>query len=230
MTSDPEFDNERALGALLNHEFSDWSLLREALTHPSVSGDLNYQRLEFLGDRILGVIIAERLFQDFADIDEGDMALRYNDLVRKETLAGVAKALGLSPFVILSAGEDDSGGRTKPAILADICEAIIGALYLDGGLEKARAFILDHWQELVSSVAETEKDGKTRLQEWSQARGLSTPRYKELSREGPDHAPVFTIKASLTNGMSAIATGRSKRAAEQKAADAVLDLIGDDEA
>ena len=227
VSSDTDIDTD-ALAGLLGHVFDDPQILRRALTHPSVDGQDNYQRLEFLGDRVLGVVIASRLFRDFPEVDEGELALRYNDLVRKSTLATIAQSLDLGRHVLLSPGEDDSGGRDKPAILADICEALIGALYLDGGFDVARRFVLDHWTDLVDAAANTEKDGKTRLQEWGQARGFAPPKYREISREGPPHAPIFTIEAVLGNGMSATGQARSKRGAEQEAAEAVLAMIEDE--
>ena len=214
-----------ALEQVLGHPFSDADLLETALTHPSVSGQHNYQRLEFLGDRILGATIANRLYHRYPDMNEGDMALRFNDLVRRETLAQVAVKIGVGPFINLSPGEDDSGGRDKPAILADVCEALIGALYLDGGLESAQQFIHSNWDELVSNARTTQKDGKTTLQEWAQGRGLETPVYEEIKRTGPSHAPIFTIEVSLENGMTATGVGSSKREAEQEAADILCTQI-----
>ena len=134
----------KTLEGVLGHQFADAALLRQALTHPSVSGDVHYQRLEFLGDRILGAIIATQLYRRFPKMNEGDLALRYNALVRKESLAAIAKRIELATYMVMSGGEEDSGGRTKPAILADVCEAIIGALYLDGGIDVARRFVLQY--------------------------------------------------------------------------------------
>jgi ribonuclease-3 len=213
------------LEKVLGHQFSDISLLETALTHPSVSGQHNYQRLEFLGDRILGATIADLLYHQYPDMNEGDMALRFNDLVRRETLSRVATQIGVGSFIHLSPGEDDSGGRDKPAILADVCEAIIGALYLDGGQESAQRFIHTNWNELVTDAKSTQKDGKTALQEWAQGNGLETPSYDEIDRTGPSHAPIFTIEVRLNNGMTAIGVGRSKRSAEQDAADNLYKLI-----
>ncbi len=216
-----------ALERVLGHQFADAGLLQTALTHPSVSGQQNYQRMEFLGDRILGATIADCLYHQYPGMNEGDMALRFNDLVRRETLVQVAVQVGVGAFINLSPGENDSGGREKPAILADVCEAIIGALYLDGGLESAQNFIHNNWDDLVSAARTTQKDGKTALQEWAQGRGLETPVYEEINRTGPSHAPIFTIEVSLKNGMTATGVGGSKRSAEQEAADALYLLIQD---
>lgn len=215
----------KTLEVVLGHQFADAALLRQALTHPSVSGDAHYQRLEFLGDRILGAIIATQLYRRFPDMNEGDLALRYNALVRKETLATIAKRIDLATYMVMSGGEEDSGGRAKPAILADVCEAIIGALYLDGGIDMARTFVLRYWDDLLEAALTTEKDPKTTLQEWAQARGFGTPRYKEVERTGPSHAPRFTIRVSLQNGQGAQGIAGSKRGAEQDAARTLLSEI-----
>ena len=182
---------------LLGYRFADPALLEQALTHPSCSGVPNYQRLEFIGDRVLGAIIAQRLYRDYPAFNEGDLAIRFNELVRKETLSRILLRLGLDRFVRLSTGAEDNGGREKPAILADCCEAVIGAMFIDSGFASAHAFVEKHWQDLVAGVALKDKDAKTLLQEWAQARALGLPTYETLSREGPDHAPTFTIRVSV---------------------------------
>jgi len=213
------------LEKVLGHTFGNSELLETALTHPSESGRESYQRLEFLGDRILGALIAEKLYELFPSMNEGSLALRYNELVRRETLALVAEKMGLAPHIRLSVGEDESGGRQKPAILADVCEALIGALYLDGGLICARQFVLEYWADMVSSALTTEKDGKTALQEWAQGNGLATPVYQEVDRSGPSHAPIFTMEVSLENGLTATGKAGSKRGAETAAASSLMRQI-----
>lgn len=188
------------------------------------------QRLEFLGDRVLGLIVAEMLFAAFPDEDEGALAKRFAALVRQEGLAAVALKLGLGRFLTLSKGEEESGGRDNPATLADACEAVIGALYLDAGLEAARIFIERHWQPMMSAERLPPKDAKTELQEWAQAAGLNLPRYTVVRSDGPPHDPVFEVAAAVEGRPPASGAGRSKRAAEQAAARELLSrlLLGQD--
>jgi ribonuclease-3 len=212
------------LGRLLGYRFADPALLRQALTHPSCTGQPNYQRLEFVGDRVLGAIIAQRLYREYPGFREGELAIRFNELVRRETLAGIVRRLGLDRFIRLSPGEEENGGRQKPAILADCGEAVIGALFLDGGFEAAHAFVERHWQELVAGVAVKDKDAKTLLQEWAQGRGMAAPHYREIGRDGPPHEPEFTIMVQAGTH-EATGRGASKRIAEQAAARALLDRL-----
>ena len=216
------------LDAVLGYHFKDASLLNEALRHPSIAGRRSYQRLEFLGDRVLGVVIAEALLRAFGDAAEGDLAVRLNELVRRETLASVASDIGIAPYVIMSAGEERTGGRGKPTILADICEALIGALYLDGGLGPAKAFVMRHWDKRLESAANAGKDSKTQLQEWAQARGMAPPTYSEIACMGPPHDPEFTVAVSFGAERRCEAKGGSKQAAEQSAARLLLDQIGEE--
>lgn len=209
------------------HQFADRSLLQQALTHPSCEGQPHYQRLEFIGDLVLGTIIAHALYNAYPDASEGDLAIRFNALVRRETLAALATDIGLAAHIRLSPGEDQAGGRDKPAIQADCVEALIGALYLDGGFEVASRFVTRHWVDLVSAVADKEKDAKTQLQEWAQGRGLAKPSYQVISRDGPAHAPEFTITVVLGKQHQATGRGGTKRAAEQEAARVLLDALGE---
>ncbi|MBI1180745.1 MAG: ribonuclease III [Alphaproteobacteria bacterium] len=218
-------DDFEALTRILGHRFADRALLEQALTHPSCTGLPHYQRLEFVGDRVLGAIIAVRLYREYPHFKEGELAIRFNELVRKETLARIVSRLGLDRFVRLSAGEEENGGREKPAILADCGEALIGALYVDGGFAAAHRFVETHWQELVASVAMKEKDAKTLLQEWAQGRGMAAPVYAEVSREGPPHEPEFTVSVVVGKSQEAQGRGASKRMAEQEAARRLLDRL-----
>jgi ribonuclease III len=208
------------LAELLGHRFADPSLLRLATTHSSASarGMAANERLEFLGDRVLGLVIADLLYRRFAAEEEGDLARRFAVLVSRESLAQVAGQIGLAPFLALARGEADSGGRANPAILADACEAVIAALYLGGGLEAARRFIEREWGGLVEQDRRPPQDAKTALQEWAQAAGLKLPSYVVVSSEGPAHDPLFTIEVRVDGLSPATGTGRSKRAAEQAAA------------
>lgn len=209
--------------ARLEHRFADRRLVERALTHPSAAtADGDNQRLEFLGDRVLGLVIARALLDAYPDEQEGSLAPRLNALVRRETLAEVASEIELGRYLRLGRSESTSGGRRKAAILADAMEALIAALFLDGGLEAARAFVLAHWRHRIEAPAEAPTDAKTRLQEWAQARGMPPPDYEELERTGPDHAPIFVVAARLQSGEAARGEARSKKQAEQAAAAALL--------
>ncbi|MBV7394402.1 ribonuclease III [Mameliella sediminis] len=211
----------------LGHRFTDPRLLRRAVTHASRSGPdrEDNQRLEFLGDRVLGLVMAEALLERDRAATEGQLAPRFNALVRKETCADVAREIGLGDVLKLGRSEQLSGGRRKQALLGDAMEAVIAAVYLDAGFDMARALILRLWDSRIDGVEEDAKDAKTSLQEWAQARGLQPPRYVETSRSGPDHAPVFTIEVQLPSGEVAEATAGSKRQAEQAAAKALLEQL-----
>lgn len=206
----------------LGHSFKDASLLDLALTHPSLGKSPNNQRLEFLGDAVLGAIVAKLLYDTYPDEPEGELARRHAALVRGETLAAVARELGLGEALKVAASEARAGGRETASNLEDALEAVIGALYLDGGLEAAEQFILPRWQELAKSITTPPKDAKTALQEWAQARGLPVPAYTLKSSTGPAHAPTFTIEVALPGHPPAEAEAASKRAAEQLAAEILL--------
>ena len=234
----------------LGHDFKDPSLLRTALTHPSaistihmhrgkkpksagakaaaveLAASADNQRLEFLGDRVLGIVVSEMLFHGFPKEDEGALARRLAALVKQDSLDAVAREIGLGRHLILSRGEEDGGGRDNPALLADACEAVIGALYLDGGLETARSFVERYWQPKMAAEAKPPQDAKTALQEWAQAAGLALPRYTVVKSEGPPHDPVFEVSVSVAGQEPVSARGRSKRAAQQAAARTLLDRVG----
>jgi len=216
----------QAVAARLGHDFSRIGLLDRALTHPSISSHMNpdNQRLEFLGDRVLGLVIAEALIQRFPDEAEGVLAPRLNDLVRKETCAEIALAVGIDQALRLGKSESTTGGRRKKAILGDAMEAVIAAVFLDGELDAARDMILRLWKDRIEAQGDTPPmDAKTALQEWAQANGMKPPRYNTIHRDGPDHAPVFTIAVVLETGQTAEAQAKSKRAAEQAAAAQLLE-------
>lgn len=212
--------------AALGYEFSSKVLLRRALTHASAGNtmpDSDYERLEFLGDRVLGLVIAELMLEVAPDASEGDVALMFNRMVRRDACVAVAEALGLGPHLILSSGEADSGGRHKPTILADACEAVLAALYLDAGFGSARTIIRRLWQPLlVTGAPSTSEDPKTALQEWSQGDRLPIPAYRAVERQGPDHAPSFTVEVHIPGYQPARGTGSNKRMAERQAAEAFL--------
>ena len=209
----------------LGHSFTRPGLLLEALTHPSTAAGPHNQRLEFLGDRVLGLVIAEALLGQDPSAEEGELAPRLNALVRKETCAEVAGSLELGAALRMGRSEALTGGRRKTAILGDAMEAVIAAVYLDGGLEAARRLILRHWGPRLAAARTQGRDAKTALQEWAQARGLKPPAYLDLAREGPDHAPVFCVEARLEDGRAASARAHSKRAAQQLAAEALQAMV-----
>ncbi len=208
----------------IGHVFADPSLLTEAVTHASMSSPTrgDNQRLEFLGDRVLGLAMAQALLEADTDAAEGKLAPRFNALVRKETCADVAREIDVGAVLRLGRSEMLSGGRRKEALLGDAMEAVIAAVYMDAGFDVAQAMIIRLWGTRIGDVDADARDAKTAMQEWAQAQGLQPPRYVEVSREGPDHAPVFTIAAQLTTGAAAQATAKSKRQAEQAAAAALL--------
>ena len=217
----------KSLEQRLGHRFGDPALLVRAVTHSSMSSPTrsDNQRLEFLGDRVLGLVMAEALLGADKAATEGQLAPRFNALVRKETCAEVAREVDLGAGLKLGRSEMLSGGRRKQALLGDAMEAVIAAVYVDAGFEAAKSLILRLWGDRVTRVEADARDAKTSLQEWAQARGLQPPKYEMVARSGPDHAPVFTIAARLENGEAAEATAGSKRLAEQAAAKALLSKV-----
>jgi ribonuclease-3 len=217
-------DRLAAIEARIGHVFADRRLLAQALTHTSAVSNAadSYQRLEFLGDRVLALGVAGMLYRAYPKADEGELARRLNALVKRETCAEVAKSLHLGEAVRLGGGEAQTGGRTKVAILGDIAEAVIAAIYLDAGVAPALAFVERNWAARMKTAAGAQRDAKTTLQEWAQGRGLPTPTYRQTDRTGPDHDPMFTIAVEIPGVEMATGTGRSKREAEQNAAAAVL--------
>ena len=211
----------------LGHRFGDPALLLRALTHPSLSTPTrpSNQRLEFLGDRVLNLAIAEAVFGADRSADEGTLAPRYNALVRKETCAAVAREIGLGEVLRLGKTHMGEGGRRRDATLGDAMEAVIAAVYLDAGWETARGRVLALWGDRLARPTEDLRDAKTRLQEWAQARGAAPPAYEETARSGPPHAPRFRIRARLASGETAEAEAGSKRAAEQAAAALLLGRV-----
>lgn len=215
------------LAERLGHRFADRTWLQRALTHRSaVAGEegavLSYQRLEFLGDRVLGLVVADMLVNALPEADEGELARRLNMLVRRETCADVGRELDLGAAIRLGAGERIAGGRAREAILADVMEAVIAAIHLDAGFEAARVFVDRHWRPRMTRLSGPLRDAKTTLQEWAQGRGAPTPTYETLDRSGPDHAPRFTVAVLIRGEEVGRGIGRSKRDAEQEAAATVL--------
>jgi len=211
----------------IGYAFADQAILVRALTHISAlssksSRTGSYQRLEFLGDHVLGLVVSDMLFRAFPKADEGELSRRLADLVRRETCAEIARAIDLGAFIRLGSSEANSGGRRRTAILADVCEALVGAVFVDGGYGAAAALVERLWSERMRTPARPLRDPKTVLQEWAQARGLPTPSYREIARTGPHHDPEFRVVVELPALSPAEGVGRSKRAAEQAAAGAML--------
>jgi ribonuclease-3 len=213
----------------LGYEFSDASLLIEALTHSSIASESrkDNQRLEFLGDRVLGLVMAEALLEIDQFASEGTLAPRFNALVRKEACAEVARHIDLGGVLKIGRSEMLSGGRRKDALLGDGMEAVIAAIYKDGGFEVAKRTITELWGDRIKNVKGDARDAKTMLQEWAQARGQNPPKYEIMSQSGPDHAPEFLVKVLLDSGETADANAGSKRQAEQMAAKSLLQTIGE---
>ncbi len=215
------------LEARLGYRFADPDLLDRALTHssavaPSRRIESSYQRLEFLGDRVLGLVIADMLYRRLPKANEGELSRALNALVRKETCAAIARDLELGAELNLGESEARTGGAKKEAILGDVAEAIIGAVYCDGGLGRAFEVVERLFGDYIIHAGTERADAKTMLQEWAQGRGLEPPSYEEVERTGPDHAPEFTIAVHLEGYAEVSASGPSKKLAEHKAAEMFL--------
>jgi ribonuclease-3 len=209
----------------LGYRFTDETLLARALTHVSAAGGSpgeSYQRLEFLGDRVLGLAVAEMLYLSFPGAPEGELSRRLSELVRRESCAEVALAWDLGPHLRLGTGEVHTGGRRNQAILADACEAVLGAVFLDGGYEAAKALVQRAFGEHLSAPRRPLRDPKSALQEWAQGRGMPTPTYAVVEQIGPDHAPKFRVAVKVKGVEDEVGIGTSKRAAEQEAARSLL--------
>ena len=217
-----------ALQTRMGYRFQRPQLLEEALTHPSAAGSTNgdFNRLEFLGDRVLGAVIGEELLARHPNANAGQLALRFNALVRREVCAEIARNLELGPEIRLAAAERAEGGGDKTAILADACEALIAAVHLDGGNVASGAYVRRHWHNLLRDAAPAAKDAKTALQEWTHRKMLPPPLYQIVSTDGPPHRPVFTITVEVPGGGAATGRGATKREAEQQAAAALLKEAG----
>jgi ribonuclease-3 len=214
-----------ALAEVLGHRFARPELLDQAVTHPSATAKKTYERLEFLGDRVLGLVIADLLWHRFENELEGDLTSRLGDLVRRDTLARVAREIGLDRHLRLSPTEAAAGAARNPAILADVSEAVIAAIYLDGGYDAAVAFVERFWEPLIAEMKAPPRAPKTALQEWAQGRGLALPAYEVVATSGPAHALHFTVVARVGESAEATGTASSKRAAETAAAAALLEQL-----
>jgi ribonuclease-3 len=231
----PDCGLEKTIGYI----FAQPAILEEALTHPSAlapehargrrgrkPSQRGYERLEFLGDRVLGLVIADLLWRRFENEPEGHLTRRLTHLVRRQALARVAGLIGLGAHLRISPAEKTAGAAANPGILADVCEALIAAVYLDGGLEAASDFVRRFWQPLIDEMEGPPRDPKTALQEWAQARALALPTYELVATSGPNHALRFTVAAKVAGHDGAAATASSKRTAETKAAELLLGILG----
>jgi ribonuclease-3 len=219
-------EQRTACESAIGYRFKDENLLDRAMTHRSAAQGMTVEwsneRLEFLGDRVLALVMVEALLERFPKMREGDVAPRFNALVSREACAAIGAELGLGRFLIVDKVERSSGGPNKPSLLANAVEAVLGAVYLDGGLEKARKFVLGHWAGMLKQSRGTPRDPKSALQEWVQGEGLPAPTYRHDHRTGPDHAPVFTATVHVDGRTPVAGTGPSKQDAEREAARIML--------
>lgn len=217
---------------LLGHSFKDKKLLKKALTHPSLVKDANaelrsYERLEFFGDAVLGLIIAEFLWRRFSDEAEGGLAKRHSVLVSGKMLAVIGAELNIGQYIFMTGGEEHAGGRVNKTNMENVLEALLGALYLDGGLEVATKFVSRHWFDHAVEMTDAPQDPKTQLQEWLQGNGCALPAYVVVNTEGPMHAPVFTVEVKVEGYEIVQGEGMSKKLAERDAATHLLTQIFD---
>lgn len=221
-------ENRDRLEAAIGHRFADWERVERALTHSSALNGKqgSYERLEFLGDRVLGLCVAELIFGAFRSATEGELSVRLNQLVSAETCAAVSDELELHLFIRTGADVQKLTGKRMQNVRADVVESLIAAIYLDGGLEAARRFILRYWDKRATGAAELRRDAKTELQEWAHAKFAVTPVYTIDERTGPDHDPRFTVTVDVKGATPATGVGRSRRAAEQVAATHMLEREG----
>lgn len=228
LTDLPGLSSEKrtALEEKIGYVFKDRNLLDRAMTHASAISDksarFSYERLEFLGDRVLGLVIAEFLFRKFEGEPEGGLAPRLNVLVNRDACADASRRLGLDSFLILDHAEENAGGRQKASILSDICESLLGAVYLDGGLKPARAIIETTWAPMLKGLGKRPKDAKSALQEWAQGVGLAMPAYEIVGRGGPDHAPEFIARVQVGDLPPIEGRGPTKQEAQRMAALSLL--------
>ena len=219
--------HQKEISKLLDYQFKNNRLLEEALTHASArkSSKVNNERLEFLGDRVLGLVIAEELLTKNPNSTEGEVATYYNSLVKKETCAFIAKEIGLENLLTLGKSVKRTNDRQKDKILGNAIEALIGAIFLDAGFDTSKQLVLKVWRKRIDIVRDIEAHAKTALQELLQSKGQEPPTYKQISRTGPDHDPDFCVEVVLGSGLNAIGNGSTKRMAETKAAEQVLEKI-----
>lgn len=220
--TNPSFDK---LEDIIGYKFQNRHFLERALTHSSTNDDYNYQRLEFLGDRVLGLVIAHALFEEFRGENEGGLAKRHTALVQGTTCTIIGQAHNIGDFIILSDSERDAGGHLNENIISDVVESLLGAIYIDGGYEPAQKVILKLWGDNIKTLEEAPQDPKTELQEWVQARALALPHYEIIDKTGPDHAPVFVVRLTIDGFDPVAVDGPSRRQAEKTAARKMLKVL-----
>lgn len=220
--TNPSFDK---LEEVIGYQFKNRHLLERALTHSSTNDDYNYQRLEFLGDRVLGLVIAHALFEEFRGENEGGLAKRHTALVQGSTCTIIGQAHNIGDFIILSESERGAGGHLNENIISDVVESLLGAIYIDGGYEPVQAVILKLWGDNIKTLEDAPQDPKTELQEWVQARALDLPRYEIIDKKGPDHAPVFIVRLTVDGFDPMEVDGSSRRQAEKTAARKMLKVL-----
>ncbi len=214
-----------ALQDIIEYQFKDTHLLERALTHSSTNDAYNYQRLEFLGDRVLGLVIADALFTEFRGENEGGLAKRHTALVQGKTCSIIGQAHNLGDYIILSASEREAGGNLNENIIGDVMESLLGAIYMDGGYEPARKVVLKLWGDTIKTLEKAPQDPKTELQEWAQASGMDLPKYQVMDKQGPDHAPIFLVRVDVGTEDPVVAEASSRRQAEKKVAKLMLEKI-----
>jgi ribonuclease-3 len=212
----------KELEEILEYQFEDIHYLERAMTHSSTNDDYNYQRLEFLGDRVLGLIMADALFREFKKENEGGLAKRHTALVQGATCFEMGQKINIGDFIILSNSEKEAGVHLNENIIADVVEAMIGAIYVDGGYEEAQRVVLKLWGNIIKTLEKAPQDPKTELQEWVQARNLDLPIYEIIDKQGPDHAPKFVIQLKIDGFDFVTAEGTSRRQTEKMAAKMML--------
>jgi len=210
------------LEEIIGYKFKDRHYCERALTHSSTGDEFNYQRLEFLGDRVVGLVMAEALFRRFKDENEGGLAKRHTALVQGTTLAIIGQAHGLNDFIQFSKAEKIAGGHSNENIISDIVESLLGAIYIDGGYDAAKEVVLKLWGNNIETLIKAPQDPKTELQEWVQARALPLPQYEIIDKKGPDHAPLFTIQVSVQGYAPIKDEGASRRQTEKTVARKML--------
>ena len=220
--SQPDFSR---LEKIIEYEFQDKHWMERALTHSSTNDDYNYQRLEFLGDRVLGLVIAHALFEEFRGENEGGLAKRHTALVQGRTCSIIGQAHNLGDFVILSDSERLSGGHLNENIIGDVMESLLGAIYIDGGYDAVQKVVLKLWGDNIRTLEQAPQDPKTELQEWVQARALDLPLYAVVEKTGPDHSPDFVVELSIEGFDAVRANGTSRRQAEKTAARKMLKIL-----
>ena len=225
----PKSEIFKAVESIIGYEFKDKHILERALTHSSTGDEYNYQRLEFLGDRVLGLVIAHALFVEFRQEQEGGLAKRHTALVQGKTLAMIGVRHKIGQYMMLSDAERLAGGHKNENIIADVVEALLGAIYIDGGYEAAQKVILTLWGDTIKTLEQAPQDPKTALQEWLQARQIPVPKYSVVEKSGPDHAPVFVVEAAAEGFDPVRAHGLSRRQAEKSAAEALLQIVQQDD-